>query len=246
MHGASNTHPIAYASDPIGTITTNVFGTYNLLSSAKAGLKKFILLSSVEIYGENNREIEQFKEDDFGYINCNSVRAGYPESKRISESLCQAFIENKKIDSSIVRLCRVYGPSEDTDSKASAQFIRNGLKKEDIVLKSKGNQQYSYIYLSDAASAIFYIMFYGKNGEAYNVADEASNITLHEFADLVAKVCDTKVIFDLPKETEIKGFSVVTKALINPQKLKKLGWYATTSIEQGIHKTLEILNKTIC
>ena len=33
FHAASNTHPMAYATDPIGTITTNIIGTDNLLSS---------------------------------------------------------------------------------------------------------------------------------------------------------------------------------------------------------------------
>lgn len=31
LHLASNTHPVAYATDPIGTITTNIIGTQNML-----------------------------------------------------------------------------------------------------------------------------------------------------------------------------------------------------------------------
>ena len=54
IHGASNTHPLQYSSDPIGTITSNVIGTYNLLDLAsKHDVDKFLFMSSVEIYGEN-------------------------------------------------------------------------------------------------------------------------------------------------------------------------------------------------
>ena len=79
FHAASNTHPIAYATDPIGTITTNLLGTYNLLNLAvKAHTKRVLFASSVEVYGENRGDTDLFTEDYCGYINCNTLRAGYP------------------------------------------------------------------------------------------------------------------------------------------------------------------------
>ena len=63
LHAASNTHPRAYATDPIGTITTNVSGTYGLLSyAAEHHCKRFLCFSSVEIYGENNKDVDKFDE----------------------------------------------------------------------------------------------------------------------------------------------------------------------------------------
>ena len=54
FHAASNTHPIAYASDPIGTVMTNVLGTYHMLEfAAEHCADRVIFASSVEIYGEN-------------------------------------------------------------------------------------------------------------------------------------------------------------------------------------------------
>ena len=54
---------------------TNIFGSYNLLNLAKQNPKcKFILLSSVEIYGDDNIGLEKgFAENDFGYLDCNNV-----------------------------------------------------------------------------------------------------------------------------------------------------------------------------
>lgn len=94
LHAASATHPLQYSSDPIGTITANVIGLYNLLELAKEkNNKRFIFASSVEIYGENRKDIEKFDENYLGYIDCNTLRAGYPESKRVGEALCQAYIK---------------------------------------------------------------------------------------------------------------------------------------------------------
>lgn len=111
VHGASNTHPFLYSGKPIETILTNVAGTNNLLEFAvKHRCKRFLFLSSVEVYGENRGDCEKFKEDYCGYINSNTMRAGYPESKRTGETLCQAYIKEYGLDSVILRLARCYGP----------------------------------------------------------------------------------------------------------------------------------------
>lgn len=57
---------------------------------------------------------------------------------------------------------------------------------EDIVLKSEGNQLYSYTYVADAVSGILTILMKGKDGEAYNIADPESDITLKDLANMVA------------------------------------------------------------
>ena len=230
IHAASNTHPVSYVEDPVGTITTNVFGTYNLLNFATSKLEKFLLLSTVD-------------ENDCGYINCNTLRAGYPESKRLSEALCQAYIKYKNLNISIARLSRVYGPTSDSDSKASAQFIRNAVNKKDIVLKSTGEQVYSYIYFADAVSGLLYVLFYGKSGEAYNIANDDNGISLVDFANVVADLSGLKVKYDIPDEIESKGFSVVKNAVLNVDKLKELGCKQDTSVRDGISKTIELILK---
>lgn len=243
IHGASNTHPKEYSEDPVGTITTNVFGLYYLLEYARNNRNcRVVLLSSVEVYGENRGDTGYFGEEYCGYINCNTLRAGYPESKRVSEALLQAYITQYQVDGLQVRLSRTYGPTvEKDDSKAISQFIDKAVRREDIVLKSDGSQLYSYCYVADAAGAILRCMADGKCGEAYNVADSASDISLRDMAGYLAELADRKVVFELPDENEKRGYSTATKALMNPDKLKRLGWRARYSIREGLERTILIL-----
>ncbi|MBQ8924610.1 MAG: NAD-dependent epimerase/dehydratase family protein [Lachnospiraceae bacterium] len=243
VHAASNTHPVAYASDPIGTISANVIGTNNLLDWAdKVSCERFVFISSVEIYGENKGDTDKFAEDYLGYIDCNTLRAGYPESKRAGETMCQAYIKQKELDVVIPRLSRCYGPTMlDSDTKALSQFILKGVHNEDIVLKSEGIQEYSYAYMADAVSGILKIMFDGECGQAYNVVSDNSDIMLKDLAKIIADYTGGKVIFEFPDETEKAGYSTATKATLASDKLKETGWKSYFDIKTGLHHTIEVL-----
>ena len=245
LHLASNTHPLLYSNQPISTITTNILGLKNILDlSVIKKAKRIIFASSNEIYGENRGDTEYFSEDYCGYINCNSLRAGYTESKRCGEALCQAYIHEKKLDIVIPRITRTYGPTLlMSDSKALSQFLLKALSKENIVLKSDGSQNFSYLYITDTISGLFTVLLKGINGQAYNISDSHSDITLKALAEYIAKECNLKVIFELPEIKEKLGYSKVTKALLDNKLLKELGWSAKYDIYSGITRTLNILRE---
>ena len=246
LHLASNTHPMQYATDPIGTITTNIIGLQNMLDFAvRHHATRFAFTSSNEIYGENRGDAELFDESYCGYIDSNTLRAGYPESKRCGEALCQAYKSQKGLDVVIPRFTRSYGPTMLlSDTKAISQFIRKGIAGEDIVLKSAGTQNYSYTYMADAIYGLLTVILCGESGEAYNIADEASNITLKDLAKIIADHAGKQVVFEIPDAIEAAGYSKATKALLDGSKLKKLGWKPFYTIKDGIPRTADIL-KTI-
>ena len=245
LHLASNTHPLQYSTDPIGTITTNIMGLQNMLEFAvEHNTERFMFASSNEIYGENRGDSEFFAEDYCGYIDCNTLRAGYPESKRCGEALCQAYISQKGLDVVISRFTRTYGPTMlQSDTKAISQFVKKGVAGEDIVLKSAGNQLYSYEYAADSVSGMLYILLCGENGQAYNIADEASDISLKDLANTIAAINGKEVVFEIPDAVEAAGYSKATKARLDGHKLMELGWTPKYNIQTGMERTIEILRE---
>lgn len=245
LHGASNTHPMAYATDPVGTILTNVLGTKSVMDFAgKSKAQRVLFLSSVEIYGESVGDVELFDEQYLGYIDSNTVRAGYPEAKRVSESLIQAYRSQFGLNAVIARLSRVFGPTmQSGDSKALSQFILNGVNGQDIVLKSTGAQRFSYTYVGDAVSAILLLLFSGDDGAAYNVSDASYNLSLGEMAELISDISSTKVVYELPDEIESKGYSKATRALMDATKLNQIGWRPVFDMHEAISETINILKE---
>lgn len=241
IHMASNTHPRLYASDPIGTEMTNILGTYNLLNLAsKNNGCRFVFTSSTDIYGDNNTGKEYLSESDCGYIDCNSLRAGYIEGKRAGEALCNAFKEKNGVDFVIARLCRVYGPTVDlADSRAITQFIKKAVAREDIVLKSEGTQIFSYLYVYDVVSALLTVISKGKSGEAYNIADNDEVISLKNLAGVLAKIGDSQVVFGLQDDIEKKGASTFHDVRLDASRLYGLGWKSSVPLAEGLDWTVK-------
>lgn len=239
---ASNTHPLAYSQFPIETIEINVKGAEHALHKAKECNACVLYPSTVEVYG-NARGEDVFTEDYTGQLNLSNSRSCYTESKRVSEALCQSYIAESQVNVKIVRLSRVFGPTMlMTDSKASSQFLLKALKREDIVLKSKGDQFFSYSYVVDVVAAMLYVLLHGEIGVAYNIANDQCNVYLKDFAEACSTFAGTKVVFDLPSAIEQKGFSVATKAVLNTDRLQRLGFKAAYSLKDSISRTLNILS----
>ena len=235
LHLASNTHPKQYEEDPIGTIMTNISGCDNLLKLVVEKNARFLLASSVEIYGQGT-EIPM-DEKYCGYIDCNVARAGYNEAKRTCEALTQSYRVKYGIEAVIVRLARVFGADKKSDTKAMSQFMDKAVAQEAIVMKSARQQRYSYCYIADSASGILKALLDGADGEAYNISDDDEKMTLGEYAEFIAKLAGQKVKYEIEENASVSRASY---ALLNTDKIKAIGWQPIYTVCGGLKRTYEI------
>lgn len=238
---ASNTHPLAYSKYPVETILINIKGAENALELAKTCGATVIYTSTNEVYG-NPKDNCPFKEDSNGQLNLNNSRSCYNESKRTSEALCQSYIAEHNVNAKIARLCRIFGPTMlEDDSKASSQFIMKAIKGEDIVLKSNGEQYFSYTYVADAVSGLLEVLLHGEIGKAYNISSEKTNVHLKDFAHLCAQYNGKKVVFEIPSECERQGYSIAMNAILDNSRIRSIGFRPHYEIEDAINRTIRIL-----
>lgn len=150
IHAASNASPNFFVQKPVEVIQSNVFGVSNLMDYGLVhDMKRMLFVSTGEIYGEGDGRV--FTEDYSGYVDCVKPRSCYPSSKRTAETLCVSYAAEYGADVVIARPCHVYGPHfAEQDNRVYAQFIRNILCGEDIVMKSTGEQFRSWCYVVDA------------------------------------------------------------------------------------------------
>ena len=247
IHAASDASPAAFSSTPVDVIKSNIYGTANLIEYGMVnGMRRFLYVSTGEVYGEGGATEETpdgpaFKETDSGYVNPVLPRSCYPSSKRAAETLCAAYKEQYDADVVIARPCHTYGPHfTPSDNRVYAQFIRNVLRGEDIVMKSDGSQFRSWCYVDDSVRALLYILFKGEAGEAYNIADKNSNVTIRQLAEMIAGAAGRKVVLQIPKDSESKGYNRVTRSLFSTRKLEALGWTIAGNMSYKLARTVEI------
>ena len=243
IHAAGNAHPAAFNGNPVGTTMGNIESTFRLLEYLRLHEgKRLLYVSSGEVYGQGDVSLDSFDELYSGYLDVLSPRSCYPLSKRMTENLCSSYWKQYGVESVIVRPCHTYGPyMTETDNRAHAQFFRNALDGENIILKSAGTQFYSYLYVMDSVSGLLTVLLNGESGEAYNISDDASDIMLKDLAAIIADYAGNKVVFEIPDAVESAGYSKATKARLDSSKLNGLGWKAKYDIKTGIARTIEML-----
>lgn len=242
IHAASNASPVFFKSSPVEVMKANIYGVANLLEYGRShSMQRMLYVSTGEVYGEGEKT---FVETDSGYVDCATVRACYPSSKRAAETLCVSYADEYGVDVVIGRPCHTYGPYfTESDNRVFCQFIRNVLNGEDIVMKSDGMQVRSWCYVVDCALALLYILLKGDCANAYNIADESSVFTIRQLAETVAAYAGHKVVFCNPKDAETRLFTKISHAVFSTAKLQGLGWSVNGSWMEKFKTTIDELQR---
>ena len=239
IHAASYASPNAFVQNPVEVMKSNIIGVSNLIEYGLAHqMKRFLYISTGEIYGEGDGRV--FDEEYSGYVNCLIPRSCYPSSKRAAETMCVSYAAEYGADVVIARPCHVYGPNfSEKDNRVYAQFIRNILNDSDIIMKSTGEQFRSWCYVVDCVSALLYVLLKGEKGQAYNIADSQSVISIKELAETIAEIGNKSVIMEVPSVSESLGYNVVKKSVFLTEKLEALGWSVEGTMKEKLEKTLK-------
>ena len=245
IHAASNADPVNFAKAPVDTLMANVLGTDRLLKAGmERGMRRFLYVSSGEMYGQPDAEQSDFVENYCGPIDHSSPRACYPAGKRSAEVLCQCYRAQYGTDCVIVRPCHTFGPTmTGGDSRAVSEFLRNAVAGKDIRMKSAGLVERSHCYVVDAADAIFRVLLHGESGGAYNIADPACKMTIRDFAFACAEAGGSEVVFENPSDLELKGYSRISRQVLSADKLQSLGWSGQQKGSDAIAETVAILRE---
>ncbi len=242
IHGAGNANPVIYTEQPVETMLANFIGLDMLLKSmAGTSAKRLLYISSSEVYGRKEGR-EPYSEEDYGFLDILNPRACYPSAKRAAETLCAAYFEEYGVESVIVRPGHIYGPSiTESDSRASAQFTRDAVSGDSIVMKSAGTQLRSYCYIADCASAVLTVLLEGEAGCAYNISNPYSVVTIRKMAECLAEAAGTDVVFEDPTLKEQKGYNLMDDSSLRAESLLRLGWKPLFGIEEGAGHTVSIM-----
>ncbi|MEB2308607.1 MAG: dTDP-glucose 4,6-dehydratase [Candidatus Brocadiaceae bacterium] len=225
---AAESHVDRSISSADNFIDTDMKGVFVLLeASRRFSLKKFIQISTDEVYGTAHHGA--FKETDA--LNPSNP---YAASKAGGDRLAYAYWVTYKLPIIITRASNNYGPNQHPE-KFIPLFITNALEDKALPLYGDGRQVRDWIHVEDHCAGIDFLMNHGKDGEVYNIGggNERYNIdTAHLILDELGK---PHSLLEHVKDRE--GHD--RRYALDCSKLKSLGWKAEIKFEKGLKDTIQ-------
>ncbi len=235
VHAASPASPKIMKDYPFETNAANTIGTYNTLMLAKEkNASGYLFVSSREIYGEPMEGVSVFTEDGLlGQVNPLVPRNGYAEGKKAAENMCVGMHDEYGLNTKIVRLAHTYGPGMSiNDGRVQADFLKNVINNQDIIMKSDGSSIRTYTYVSDSVNGIFKVLLSSKD-IVYNISDD-KEISIKGLAETLVELSDnSKLVMEID-DTLAKGSASFKRGILSNEKIKKeLNWYLKYDIVEG-------------
>jgi dTDP-glucose 4,6-dehydratase len=227
IHGAAETFVDYSLSDPNKFINTNVLGTQNLInSSLKYGVKKFIYISTDEVYGHLSKESDESWTEE-SPIN---PRNPYSASKAAGELLVIAANKSHGLIYNITRSSNNYGPRQ-TPEKLIPKVIKCIINKQPIPIYGQGMQIRDWTHVYDNCAGILTVLDNGSPNEIYNISanQEFTNIeVVHNICEAMGEGHELiKFVEDRPGHD--------FRYSINSNKIKSLGWKPQHKFKDAIH-----------
>jgi UDP-glucuronate decarboxylase len=227
--------PVHYQRNPVETIKTNIFGSFNLLELALQKNAKILQASTSEVYGDPliSPQVEAY----WGNVNPIGIRACYDEGKRASETLFFDFHRQYNVDIRVARIFNTYGPKMDLDDgRVVSNFIVQALKGLDITIYGDGEQTRSFCYVDELIDGLMRLMFLSNDSTGPINLGNPVEFTMLELARIIMEITNSKskIKFEpLPHDDPKQRRPDITKA----QQL--LMWNPTINLRDGIGKTVE-------
>lgn len=243
LHLASPTAGKYMVEHPVETYSLALDSTKLILEYCQRNpIKSLVYVSSLEYYGQNTDD-KVIKEDFLGYVDATSPRSSYPLGKRAAEYMCTAYAKEYGVPVKIARLTQTFGAGVSADdNRVFAQFARSIIEGKNIVMHTKGESAKPYCYTTDCVSAILHILLKGADGEAYNVANQDTYISIKDMALFLKKNFNPLVDVIVEEHPEM-GYAPVTKLNLSSEKLMNLGWKPQYGLYQMFEHLIEAMKE---
>ena len=241
IHAAANTSSKDMAHKPLKMIQSVFGGTKNILEVAKeTKTEKFIYLSSMEVYGTTSSSDGVISEKFYGKIDLNSSRSSYPEAKRLAKLLVLSYGKEYGFETITLRPTQVIGSGvRYNDLRVFAEFTRQALENNKIVMKTERKTVRSYIYITDMITAILHCICCINESGIYNVSNEQITISIAEMAKIIAGIVGNVEIVIDSSNVRDRGYAPELQMTLSSDKLIKTGWKPEVNTEEMFNSLVQ-------
>ncbi len=209
---------------------SNITNTAKLLEVQIPKLKRFIYISTVDVYNSDSIIMESTA------VNPISL---YAHSKLYCEIMLQSWAKKNQIDLSILRIGHVYGPGEELYSKVIPATMRKLLKNEPLTISGSGNEVRSFIFVKDVVDVIINSITSKALDDIVNVAG-SHPVTINELFKKLILISDQQTIIE-NSQSSIKARSLI----FDTGRMKKILGREETNLDEGLRIEWEYMKSIL-
>jgi len=237
IHFAAQSHVQNSFEDALHYTQDNIVGTHNLLEAVRkyGKIKKFIHVSTDEVYGESMIEKNENKKTEESIL---CPTNPYAATKASAELIAQSYYYSFNIPIIITRGNNVYGPNQYPE-KIIPKFIKLLKENNKVTIQGDGSNVRAFIHVYDVVKAFDIILEKGVIGEIYNIgSDDKEEYTVRNVAEmLIKKIKNNENYGDYIEYIVDRPFND-KRYYISNEKIKSLGWDITENFDEGIDKLI--------
>lgn len=234
VHFAAQTHVDRSFGNSMVFTDDNVRGTHTLLECMRSfgKVKKFIHISTDEVYGEVSDEHEGCKEQSL--LNPTNP---YAATKAAAEFLVRSYGHSFDLPFVITRGNNVYGEYQYPD-KLIPKFINHLLNGEKLPIHGEGKSRRNFIHADDVCTAVWKTIQFGQLGEIYNIGSEDEYSVQEIASKLVSAMQSTDSFENVVQFVQDREFNDY-RYCIDTSKLRDLGWTPGISFNDGLERVIK-------
>mmetsp|Transcript_19828 Transcript_19828/g.33167 ORF Transcript_19828/g.33167 Transcript_19828/m.33167 type:complete len:364 (-) Transcript_19828:179-1270(-) len=233
MHFAAQTHVDNSFGNSFQFTQNNIMGTHVLLESAKvAGIKRFVHVSTDEVYGEQERDQDAMSEEQVL-----EPTNPYAATKAGAEFLAKSYHRSFGMPIIITRGNNVYGPHQFPE-KLIPKFINQLMRGRCVTLHGTGTNTRNFLFVEDVARAFEVILFKSEVGKIYNIGGTNEKTNLDVATQLIKLSGYDGAATDKMTFVEDRVFNDL-RYYINSDKMIALGWKEQVGWEEGLKQTFD-------
>jgi nucleoside-diphosphate-sugar epimerase len=230
---ASPASPPRYSKLQRKTLRTGSIGTLNAIELASMNNARFIQASTSEVYGDP--EVHPQLETYWGNVNPIGPRSCYDESKRFSEALCIAHMNETNLNVGLARIFNTYGPRLDPiDGRVVSNLICQALNNQPMTIFGDGTQTRSFCYVSDLISGLIKLAYSNQSGP-YNLGNP-QEISVNDLCLKIRALTNSSSTVQhlgLPIDDPVRRCPDISKAISD------LSWRPEVKLEEGLKETID-------
>lgn len=230
MHFAAKTDVCTSFRSSLDYTTTNVVGTHVLLeSSTKHNIKRFVHVSTDEVYGNGGGTAAHEETSLLEPTN------PYSATKAASEFLVKSYAKSFNLPIVISRGNNVIGNNQYPE-KVVPKFIRHVLDGEKMPIHGDGTNLRTYLHVQDVVSAFEILLHKGVVNSVYNIGGK-HELCNKELAYKIAKLMgkEPEDVIEYAKDRPYNDF----RYEINCDAIEALGWRETADFDKCLKDIIE-------